>query len=327
MPSFVITDHLPAGLQYHGNPTLNFTGTNVTSTGFTVSGGAGNGDDPVFDLGTVTNNDNDADEEFAVVEFDAVVPDVIGNQSATNLDNYFTVSYNTFTADSNHVDIDLQEPVLNLDKHLMAPIPSPMDAGTVITYEIVLQHNTLSELDAFDVVLTDTFPAELINYTLVSTSAGPGVHFTANFTPATRVLRTNAFTLPLNGVITVSVQAEIPNTVLAGQVITNTAGAVWTTLPGPDANERNGGPHNAPTGEPDGQDFLNGGAIDDYELSDPAVITVDGSNVNKALTGTSAAHTTGTDVTIGEVVTYTLTITNEDGCVDQQQQSILRLFQ
>ena len=58
---------------------------------------------------------------------------------------------------------------------------------------------------------------------------------------------------------------------------------------------------------------VQGSATDDYETADTESFTVDGVDFLKALTATSAGHTPGTDVTLGEIVTYVLTATVPEG--------------
>jgi len=56
-----------------------------------VSGGTGtggafqSGDDPEFAFATLTVNDNDPDDEFVIIEFNAIVNNVASNQAGTTL--------------------------------------------------------------------------------------------------------------------------------------------------------------------------------------------------------------------------------------------------
>ncbi len=123
LPNFTITDALPAGLQFiTGTVTTAVTGTSVTSTSFTVTGGPfGDGTDPVFNFGTVTNGDADPDEEAVVVEFDAQVLNTGSNINGTTLDNLFTVSYDTVSEISNPATVTIVEPVLHIGKTYVTP--------------------------------------------------------------------------------------------------------------------------------------------------------------------------------------------------------------
>ena len=69
----------------------------------------------------------------------------------------------------------------------------------------------------------------------------------------------------------------------------------------------------AEAAEPDGSDFHDGGAVDDYEIVSSVDFTVETVEIVKLLQGTSATHTSGSNVTIGEQVTYTITVTLPEG--------------
>ncbi|MCP5009302.1 MAG: DUF11 domain-containing protein, partial [Aestuariibacter sp.] len=212
-------------------------------------------------------------------------------------------------------DVNLIEPVLTIDKSLVVPIPSPLDAGTVITYQVVLQHDGTSNSDAYDVVITDTLPSELNNGTLVSVTASGIAAPTGDLTAdVLRVPNVGTFDLPQGAIVTATFMAEIGGTAVPGQPITNNAGAVWTTLDNSPPEERHGGGT-----DPDGSDFLDDGAVDDYEIEDPADFTVDAPTFTKALQTTSASHTSGSNVTIGEIVTYSMTVTLSEGTIPSLQ--------
>ena len=125
IPDLAITDLLPAGLRYLDDDTAKVAflsnGGGVTSSTLggapqvvpgvsgdgsvptailpdaAVDGDGGDdifdsGDVPTFNLGTITNVDSDGDGESIVIEFNAVVENVTGNQDATKIDNSFEVS-------------------------------------------------------------------------------------------------------------------------------------------------------------------------------------------------------------------------------------------
>ncbi|MBC7238041.1 MAG: hypothetical protein H5T69_19530, partial [Chloroflexi bacterium] len=77
------------GLQQTGNesnvasitPTFVLPDEAVSSSATTNNDTYGSGTDPYFKFGTVVNNDSDSDQEFIVVEFNAVVENIAGNQA------------------------------------------------------------------------------------------------------------------------------------------------------------------------------------------------------------------------------------------------------
>src|SRR5690606_23739581 len=128
----------------------------------------GNGDDVTFLLGTLTNTDDDADEEFAVIEFDALVLNVMANQAGTALANDFIASANGATsATSAPVTVVVAEPSIGVTKALMTPATQ---AGETVTYTLTVA-NTAAGANAaagFDLLVTDDVPADLTNVTVVS---------------------------------------------------------------------------------------------------------------------------------------------------------------
>ena len=58
-----------------------------------------------------------------------------------------------------------------------------------------------------------------------------------------------------------------------------------------------------------------GGAANDYTDDDSAVVTVDNVVFAKTLSDTSAIHTSGNNLTIGEVASFALTITLPEGTI------------
>jgi len=302
LTDFRVVDALPAGLSYvDGSARLALvSNTGITSTnaainpaqvvgdGTTVAStvpsfplppgtvlGApfSSGTDPTFDLSTLSNPDDDGfstptsdDEEFVVIEFDAVVLNIASNQAGAVRNNRFTVSFGSSAFASNIARADLEEPVLAIAKDLQRPTPFPLAAGVAVDYVVVIEHAGSSTLDAFDVVFTDTLPADLTNPSIVGVSAIGVAPPTAGVSGNTvRMPASGTFDLPLGASVTITYSAEIAAPYEPGRAIDNVAGAVWTTLPGPDSEERGDG--NTPS-EPDGEDLLDGGALDDYEVQD-----------------------------------------------------------
>lgn len=313
-----LTDNLPAGLDYASHQiitTTAATGSQLTNDfggtlpSPTVNAPGGSGADVTLTFGdTVTNGDNNANNNTFQVRITAVVLNESGNQSGGNKANIATISYTANGATQtlqDSADISLTEPVLALDKSLQTPLPSPLDAGTTITYTIVVDHDTpTSNSDAFDVVITDTFPSELSNITVQSVDASgipdPTSVVTGNLVT---VPASGSFDLPQGAVVTVTVTADVNSTAVPNQTITNIAGVIWSSMDGIQPNERTSG-----AAAPDGNDLHGSGALNDYEVNDSANITVDQASFNKSLVDTSAGHTSGSDVTIGEIITYSLSV-------------------
>ncbi|MCB0184108.1 MAG: isopeptide-forming domain-containing fimbrial protein, partial [Caldilineaceae bacterium] len=280
LTNFRITDLLPSGLQYSNTLTVSLIAdTGIISTGLSVTPAIfSSGTDPVFDFGTVTNNDNDSNEEYIVIEFDAVVLNINSNQAGATRTNSYTVAYGNVTETSNSVSITVVEPVLALDKQIISPLPEPLGLGNYVTYTLVVNHSGSSNRsDAFDLVLTDTLPVGLAGAQIVSVTpsgspliAAPSAEFVGN---ALRVpaLADGSFDLPRSAIVTIIYRAYLVAPAQPRDILTNGAGVVWSSLDGADANERSGGGT-----EPDGTGFYNTGPVDDYERADDVSFTVPG---------------------------------------------------
>ncbi|MCS6879953.1 MAG: isopeptide-forming domain-containing fimbrial protein, partial [Chloroflexaceae bacterium] len=325
----VVTDDLPPGLAFlnysivTADPLLaapyagNVGSLSVTRTGPATVPGA-SGEDLVLTFPDVTTtDDNNANNNAFLVRLQARVLNVIGNQNGASLTTTARLSYtNPNTGVSVTVNapdartITVVEPVLSIAKSILTP-PDPADAGGVVTYRVVISHAAGSVGTAYDVVVTDPIPAGLTNATLVGVSAVGITPPSADISGGVvRVPASDSFDLPPGASVTLDFRAEIGGGVSPGQTITNRASAVWSTIDGDSADERSEG-----DGLADGNELLNSGALNDYEINSSASFTIDQPDLTKALAATSAAHTGGANVTIGEIVTYELVVALPEGVI------------
>ncbi len=261
MPGFVITEVLSPGLQFidDGTATLALVSTDgMTSTDTALDAAAvsgdgstlgtitptfvipganispaspGSGDDPVFSLGDVTNPDADADLEYVVLEHNVIVVNELAVQDGLLLTDRFDVQFGTALRSTEVITVEVVEPVLTIDKSL--DVPAVLGPGSPVTYTLVVTHDGITRADAFDVVITDPMPSELINVTVVSVTADISPIPTSSVT--SNLVRvpggTAAFDLPQGAAVTVTITADIGPSVTAGTFITNPALVGWTTLP------------------------------------------------------------------------------------------------
>ena len=338
-PTFQLQDNIPTGMQYlndgatrvafvsdNGDPSCatstssvasddvtigtspwicgnDTTVTTITPTyalpGTAISGAPfADGTDPTFALGGITNNDTDANQEYIVVEFNARMLNVASNQDspATVRNNNFTVfigSSNKGT--SNDVPATVVEPVLTLDKQLSS-ITGEVDAGGVANYTVTLTNTGTAP--AYNSHFFDTLPAILdFNPASVTvTPAGGASGVTDNSSDALNRVDLLIDTIPVGGSVTITYSAAMLVAVTPEQLIQNVGNVTWTSLDGTQTGERTGA-----------------GGVDDYTTNDNASFTTDGVTIAKQLTMTSAAHTTGSNVAIGEVLTYDILLTFPEG--------------
>ena len=323
----VVTDDLPAGLAYvshaiiTADPNLaapyagDIGSLSVIRSGPAAVPGA-SGEDLVLTFPDVTTtDDNNPNNNAFLVRLQARVLNVSGNQNGATLTNTARLGYTnpntgaTVTVNAPEARaLTVVEPVLSIAKSILTP-PSPADAGGEVTYRVVIGHAPDSVGTAYDVVVTDPIPAGLINAALVGVSATGIAPPAADISGGVaRVPASGSFDLPPGASVTLEFRAEIGGAVSPGQTITNRASAVWSTLDGDSPDERSEG-----DGLADGDDLLGSGALDDYEIAGSVSFTIDQPDLIKALVSTSAAHTSGADVTIGEIVTYELVVALPEG--------------
>ena len=151
------------------SPVIAGNSSSVTPTfvlpAVSISGGSGNpyGDavDPIFSLGNVTNNDNDSDAEYVVIEFNSLVRNTSINQDGSTRGNTFTVNINgaslITSTDTANSRISVIEPLISTIAKSITT--TPLDAGDPITYQLKITNS--GNAPAFDINVTDTLSAAL----------------------------------------------------------------------------------------------------------------------------------------------------------------------
>ena len=271
------------------------------------------------------------DAEFAVIEFNALVQNVTGNQSGTNRDNTFTVLVNGVQSGpaSTTARVQVVEPVItDLAKVVNTVESVSADAGDTVTFRSRFSNS--GNASAFDVVYTDALPAA--DLTLDTGSVVVLRNGNPVLTGVTISTTGNTVTVTLDEVIPtdqieIRYDATLTGSVAPNQVITTTGRVDYTGLPG--AGTAAGQPGNATgqttpgasgaaDGERNGQDGVptNGPLttpLNNYRDTDPATIAVPNGNVAKTLFTTDLVQTTGSNVAVGETVTYRITVTLPEG--------------
>ena len=300
-----------------GTPTFGLPDTAI-STSTTVNADVyASGTDVFFKLGNLTNTDtNGGTTESVVIEFQAMVTNEIANQAGSTLDNTFSV---LFDKDGNPgpephgppsppVTTTIAEPNVTISKTV--DITSNVDAGDVITYTVTLTNpGGANGSTAFDTLLVDTMPANLLVTGITSTTLNGGA--TSDSAAAiggggTSI--TGQYDIPAGGSVVVVYTATVQVGFAPNGSVTNAAVLTWTSLNGgnstaPDANERFGAA---------GSTFGDG-SLNDFRRTTSVTTTGAGPTFSKVLFSTSDAGTTGSNVGIGETVTYGLLVTLPEG--------------
>jgi fimbrial isopeptide formation D2 family protein/uncharacterized repeat protein (TIGR01451 family) len=336
MSNATLTDTLDAGLAFvdvtgvSASPALAFTGGGLPTVGATPANttiGAG-GQTITFNFGAITNSNRDNTvEETIVITYRAIVLNTSANQSSAQRNNRVEFSWVVSGQGSyaltpvEAANVTIIEPTLGVAKTLP---PGMYDAGDLIDYTITFSHTASSQGTAYDAVLTDTLPIDpfgsgslILTPTVLSVTDSAGALTTADFT----LTGSNATSWTLSNptpvdvapgrVVTIVVRGTLSNAAMPGAAITNTAFLRWTSLDGTPGQRST---HNAASTERTGDDGPDG-ALNDYAATGSVAFIVPTVTPGKALIATSEAHTSGSNVAIGEIVRFRIAIGGPEASV------------
>lgn len=284
-PSLKVTHVLPAGMTYvPGSAAVSSTSFGGTLPVPTITALGGNGDDVIFNFGTVTvNPDNVTGNNSFEITLQAVTGNVITNQSGATLNAQSDMQVlGTAGATSTVMTASVVEPALSVSK---TPSISNPHFGQVVTFTINVKHATSTNADAFDLNLSDTIPTGL---TYVAGSAlGSGWTIDDTGAPTLSFTR-STFAIGTTSTITYQAQTSAPGGVNLGDTKTNSVDLTWTSLPGIDANERTGA-----------------GGINNYLVTSSTSVIVSGSDlmISKTDHGISAVP--------GQTIVYSVNYANQ----------------
>ncbi|MDZ7789009.1 MAG: hypothetical protein U5L08_00655 [Xanthomonadales bacterium] len=275
----------------------------------------------------MTNADSDADDEFLLLEFNALVNNAGAgsNDVGDNRNNNFTTLSNgsALNGNSNNVQVRVAEPAVSVSK---SATPATGDAGDTISFNVtVTAASGANRSPAHEVAITDTLPSGLTglsNLTINSSGCtAPGIVdntagdtldvFVATMTPGCQ--------------IDIAFDAILQNTVAPGTSITNTASAIWTSLPGTNGTTSNPTGSTTPgTPGSDSGERDSSGGINDYADSGSDTVSVESVAVTKSVTATSETETGDSefrpgvpDLVVGESATFDITVTIPEGTTPQ----------
>ncbi len=273
------------------------------------------------------------------------VENIVANQEGGTLNNVADFFYtdsdgatlNQLEDSTGDLDtvVTIVEPQVDVDKSITA-IPTEPQAGDTVSYQVSLTHpggplNPLFDTPAFDITVRDEMPEGVGIQTGTFTAMLNGMTDVSGFftVGADGFVNNPAFSIDLQpgDEIIITYDALITASVRDGEKLINDVDVEWTSLD----DNADDGIDTDDTGERTGdRDFDN--PVDpanpnDFENGDEADFSVEFTAVydfTKTIFSTSATHTDGTigtdanieDLTIGETVTYALTVTLGRGTTD-----------
>ena len=270
------------------------------------------GTDVIFKFGNLVNTETTAAVEAIVIEFDAQVLNEAANVAGRTLSNNFGVLYDADgTGDpdpnptpSTTVDTIVVSPVLTISKG--ASTAGPVNAGDAITYTLTITNpGGANSSTAFDALVTDTMPADIRITSITGTAlAGGATTDSAVAITGSGAGLSGQFDIPVGASVTITYIGTVQVTAPTGVAETNNAEVTWTTLNGGNSNTPDTGERFATAGTLYGDANLN-----NLRRVDSRTVTVATATFGKQFFGTSDAATAGSNVAIGEDVTYALVVT------------------
>lgn len=216
-----------------------------------------------FDLGTVTNTSG-ADQTLTFI-YTAVVLDSAANVSGETLNNSVIWSSDSGTQPASSATILIVEPDLSITKTADTELVS---VGSIITIALNIRHTADSEVNAYDVAVTDPLPAELelVAGTLECSSGVQDANVCA-YDAGTRAINAvwDVFVLG-GGDGRVTFQVRVSS--ISSNGVSNVANVAWTSLPGDVSQPQNGNVFSTE------RDYDPASQVDVYGRSDTLVIGV-----------------------------------------------------
>ncbi|MDP2837354.1 MAG: isopeptide-forming domain-containing fimbrial protein [Methanobacteriaceae archaeon] len=282
-----ISDILPSGLAYDGNYTIDLSGFNGTlgSLTFTV---VGNNITFLFNGNSTILGDNNNSTNTFYINLKTVVLNNLASNPITGaaLSKTNTVNLNWDNNPGSQLttnyNFNVLQPQLNLIKTIT---PNPAVGGQIVTVRLNLTNNGLSP--AYNITITDSLNGNAFNWaTVVANSTPSGFSFNYNSSSGIVTYTDGTLLNGQNAIFTFNV--TLMNNIISNSSYNNSATATYdslniTTIPR--TENRN------------------------YTVTNSTLLRTVAPSITKGIFNTSEIDSTGTNIFIGEVVTYQLNIT------------------
>ncbi len=328
IPGAVLTDTLPAGLGF-------VRCESVTMNGVTSSLGSipcpNPAEDPAvnpalsnnsttitWSLGDLSNSTNsNSTAETITLRYWVQALNISANQGGSSLINNASLN-GIWSASAPSVTIIEPQPVVQKNATINGGASG--QAGDEVVYTIVVSNP--NNPNAYEASLTDALPKTsggaslILNPTITQMVDSDGTLTLADFTlsgdnaTGWTLTSNSLFDLPTSAsrTITIELRGTLSSEANLGEVITNTASLKFSSMDG-DVTART--TYTTDSTERTGEGGV--GTLNDYVASDPGSFNVQVPGPSKGLVSTSATHTDGTEIAIGETVEYQATFVIPQG--------------
>lgn len=318
----IVVDTLPSGFEFISGTALVRSVVDTTMTG-SVYGNIPttdtaivptvDGQDLEFDLGDITNNDDDGSTEQLILTYDVLVLNTNANNRTDSKTNTATFTYeNAAMSPQSIVDnlsLTIGEPNLTVSK---TALPASVTGGTTVTFTVTMTNTSATNVvRGWELTFSDDLPTEFQSPAITSATLSRGAtDITAGASVLGQVISLDLTTLAASErylaageSVTLIYTATVDPTIGFEQQVTNTANAEFTSLPGANGTgAATPGAADSDTGERTGSGNNNtsGQAVNDLSGSDTATVTASRPSVTKVVADNT--------LQIGEVTTATITI-------------------
>ena len=279
--------------------TNGFSDVSYTVTG---TGAAGDAQTVNFDLGNMTNGDDNNGSETLTIRYTVLVLNNYGNSDGQVLDNsaQFTANNGSSASNLSAAEVTVIEPWIETTKAVNQT--TGVEEGDTLTYTVTLTNG--GSATAYEVNFNDTL-AQGTTFGDVQTADIDGTAVSLGNATATGGVVTftdDDWDLDPGQVLTITYTVNVTSAALVDGNHTNTVDADWSSLDGSDPDERI-------YDETDGVDSpVDDGANANRDVA-TAVFAMDPVTIDKSDGGV-------TEATIGDIITYTLTINSPQGTID-----------
>ena len=228
----------------------------------------------------------------AVVEFIGLVMNVDANMNGSAMASTAVFKYGanspTNILPTKDVILYVALPVLNIVKTYTLP-SQYIEAGSNVMYTVTISHSTGSAAPAYDIVVIDPL-AQFMNLVVPAISSS-GVVMKGN-TPGDNYVKILPGDLLTGRTITINYNTTYIDTLPPNILVVNTVNATYYTA---------------------SSDVYNSGNIRNKTISTSVSVRSASPGIQIVLSATSIPQTLGSNVTVGEAVTFTVTLTIPHG--------------
>lgn len=262
-----------------------------------------------------TNRDNSV-TEYITVQYTTTVLNAQPIQNNVSRRPVARVYWADQVAAKSGTNLNVAEPTLQVNKSYSDTL---VDAGDKLTTTVSITHISASKADAFDLELHDLVP-DGVTYVADSLRVLDGTAPDILSDGGDGEFRAIWSSLPIGETSRLQYDVIVNDDVHAGDQYNSTAQLQWTSLAG---NPGQLSQTNSLAFERTGDSSDDGGSLNDYNDSASQSLAIRTPTIEQTIVASSADHTSGNQLTIGESVTLQVVVTVPEGVHDMTLEELL----